>query len=194
MDLQKTESGIVLTPRERGALELYENSPDGSVSLAPKTSAEFLQLYLQGYTSEEIQKLNPGFKLGLIVKARIEHDWDRHKREYIDTLLTQTRESVQKTQLEAIRFASDGMAVHQRVLGGAFKRFLQTGDEEDLGVHKDQISIRNYKEYVALLMQLTGQDSKKQVSGEITHKVEDPRTIDAAAVEGAALLMEMDKK
>lgn len=176
-------------------MELHENGNEPS--LAPKTSAEFLNLYLNGYTCEEIRNLNPGFKLGIIVKARIEHEWDKHKKEYIDTLMTQTRESVQKIQLEAIRFASDGMSVHQRVLGSAFKKYMQTGNEEDLGTHKDQINIRNYKEYVALLMQLTGQDGKKQVSGEINHNVNvsDPaKVVDAAAVDGASLLQMLDKK
>lgn len=185
----------MLSPREKTALETHEagNEP----SLAPRTSAQFLELYLSGYTTEEIRNLNPGFKLGIIVKARIEHEWDKHKSEYIQTLLTQTRESVQKTQLEAIRFASDGMTVYQKVLGNAFKKYLQSGDEADLGPHKDQISIRNYKEYVALMLQLTGQDGKKQVSGEINHNVNvsDPtKVIDAATVEGATLLQLMDKK
>lgn len=183
-----------LSPDEKRALELYETS-DG-IPLSPATSAQFLNLYLNGYTTSEIQKMNPGFKLGIIVQAKVNHEWDRHKAEYINVLMTQTRESVQKTQLEAIRFASDGMAVHQRVLGNAFKRYLQTGNEEDLGPHKDSINIKTYKEYVALLLQLTGQDAKKQVSGEINHtvKVDDgTKTIDAATIDGSDLLKLMDK-
>lgn len=174
---------------------LYQNSPDASVSLAPKTSAEFLQLYLQGYTCREIQKQNPGFKLGLIVKARLEHGWDKQKAEYIETLMTQTRETVQKTQLEAIRFASDGMAVHQRFLGDAFKRYLQSGDPEDLGLHKGQINIRSYKEYVALMLQLTGQDAKKQqVTAVVEHRGDDAKTINAESVSGTDILALMDKQ
>lgn len=194
--LQKAqESNLVLSPREKSAVELYENSPESNVGLSPKTSSEFLQLYLAGYITEEIQKMNPGFKLGIIVKARIDHEWDRHKQEYIETLMTQTRETVLKTQLEAVRFSTDGMAVHQRVLGNAFKKYLQTGQLEDLGVHKDQINIRNYKEYVTLFMQLTGQDGKKQVTAEVTHKTEDPtKVIDVGGIDGSTLLELMDKK
>jgi vacuolar-type H+-ATPase subunit C/Vma6 len=183
------ERGIVLSPRERGALELHVGSSE--IPLAPKTSAEFLALFLNGYTTEEIQKLNPGFKLGIIVHARIEHEWDRHKQEYVDTLLTQTRETVQKTQLEAIRFASDGMTVYHRVLGAAFKKFLQSGKEEDLGkANLDTMNIKTYREYVTLLRELTGQDAKKQVSGEIVHTIErsNEKTIDAAAADGSDLL------
>ncbi len=190
--MENTLQTAVLSPEEQGALDLYRNSPDASVGLAPSTSAQFLQLYLQGYTCKEIQKQNPGFKLGLIVRARIEHGWDRQKSEYIDTLMTQTRESVQKTQLEAIRFASDGMAVHQRVLGQAFRRYLQTGDDEELGPLKDQINIRNYKEYVALMLQLTGQDKKQQVSAEIIHRDSTMKVVDASAVSGSDILAMME--
>ena len=186
------EKQVELSPREKSALELHLASSE--IPLAPKTSAEFLALYLNGYTTEEIQKMNPGFKLGIIVHARLTHDWDRHKREYIDTLMTQTRETVQKTQLEAVRFASDAMTVYHRVLGAAFKKYLQSGREEDLGKEfLGQMNIRNYKEFVALLLQLTGQDTKKQVSGEIVHKVQDSvETIDITAANGSDILKVME--
>lgn len=132
--------------------------------------------------------------MGIIVRARIDFEWDRHKNEYIQTLMVQTRESAAKTQLEAIRFASDGMAVHQQVLGNAFKRYLQTGNEDDLGPHKDAINIRNYKEYTALFLQLTGQDGKKAVDPAPPSTVDQTmKTVDSATTEGADLLKMMDK-
>lgn len=140
--------------------------------------------------------MNPGFKLGIIVLTRIQHDWDRHRAEYVQTLMTNTRETAAKVQLEAIRFASDAMAVHQRVLGNAFKKYLQTGNEDDLGPHKDAINIRNYKEYTGLFLQLTGQDKEKKVTGDIHHthtSAPDMRTIDAS-LDGADILKMMDKK
>jgi hypothetical protein len=153
-------------------------------------------LYLQGYGLEEIQRANPGFKLGILVKARIDNEWDRLKREYIETLMLSTRETVLKAQLEAVRFAADGMVVHQKLLGDAFRKYLQTGNEADLGSHKDQINIRNYKEYASLFMQLTGQDKKAQVSGDLTIKSE-PNGVtekDVATIDGAVLLQSMDTK
>lgn len=194
--IQKLEnSGIALSPNERSALDLHLKN--GDHPLSPKTSAEFLQLFLNGYTTSEIQKLNPGFKLGIIVNARIEHDWDKHKSEYINVLMTQTRETVQKSQLEAIRFAADGMTVYHKILGTAFKKYLQSGREEDLGDYAGQINIRNYKEYVSLLMQLTGQDNAKKVSGEIHHTLESQstaKTIDVGSVAGSDLLKLMENK
>lgn len=136
--------------------------------------------------------------MGIIVKARIEHDWDRHKKEYVDTLITQTRESVQKTQLDAIRLATDAMAVHQRVLGGAFKKYLQTGNEDDLGPHKDQISLRNLKEWTSLMMNLTGQDKKAAAESAPApnpmNTVEGSKSIDVAGTDGSDLLKMLDIK
>ena len=194
MLLQKLEkSGVLLAAPERAALEEYEKS--GEYPLSPRTSAEFLQLFLQGYSTAEIQKLNPGFVLGIIVAARVEHEWDRHRADYINGLLSQTRETVQKTQLEAIRFASDGMTVYHRLVGAKFKKFLQSGREEDLGELSKDISIKNYREYAGLLLQLTGQDNNKKVSGEIHHTMEPQvKPVDVSEIDGADLLKWLDEK
>jgi hypothetical protein len=195
MVLQKLEkSGVILSAPERSALELHVESKEHPLS--PKTSAEFLQLFLQGYNTSDIQKLNPGFKLGIIVAARIEHEWDRHKHEYINALMTQTRESVQKVQLEAVRFVSDALTVYRRILGDAFKRYIQSGKTEDLGEAASQINLKNYKEYVALFMALTGQGNEKKVSGEVHHTLstglDGPKTIDIT-VDGSDILKALDK-
>jgi len=194
MVLQKLEnSGVILSPQERSALELHVESNE--FSLSPKTSAEFLQLFLNGYSTSDIQKLNTGFKLGIVVAARVEHEWDRHRTEYINQLMTYSRDSVLKVQLEAVRFVGDALTVYRRILGDAFKKYIQTGKTEDLGEKGlEQINIKNYKEYVSLFMSLTGQDNQKKVSGEIHHTA-DPsmKTVDVGTSDGADLLRLLDK-
>jgi proteasome lid subunit RPN8/RPN11 len=190
------EKGISLNQSEQSALEKHLASREADQLMAARTSAEFLGLYLQGYSTVDIQKMNPGFSLGFIVKARLDYEWDKYKKEYIQALMTSTRDAVLKVQLEALRFAADGMAVHQRVIGDAFRKFLQTGRKEDLGEYKDTITVKNYKEYIALMMQLTGQDKEKKVVGDIHHThttAPDMKTIDISA-EGADILKLLDKK
>ena len=185
--VRAADQNITLSQDESKALAEHIAKKD--FSLAPRTSAEFLQLYLNGYTTSEIQKLNPGFKLGIIVAARVEYEWDRHKTEYIQTLMSQTRESVTKSQLEAVRFAADGMTVYHKVLGLAFKKYLQSGRTEDLGDFADSMNIKNYKEFVSLLMTLTGQENQKKVSGEIHHTVGGTgKTVDIGKIDGSDLL------
>lgn len=155
-----------------------------------------MQLFLNGYSLTDIQKLNPGFTLGIIAAARVEHEWDRHKNEYINQLMTYSRESVLKVQLEAVRFVGDALTVYRRILGDAFKKYIQTGRVEDLGEAVEQINIKNYKEYVSLFMTLTGQENQKRVSGEITHTMDGPttKTVNVGEVDGQDLLKLLDQK
>lgn len=149
------------------------------------------ELYIAGYDCEEISRLNPAFGLGIIVRARVDFDWDLKRQEYLDDLFFKIKEKAQQNQLEAIDFAANGMAVYRKMWNDKFKKFLQTGKEEDLGDFKN-ISFKTYKEFVELALKLTGQDAKKQVSGEVihTHKVEKP----LKQVTASELLKELDPK
>jgi hypothetical protein len=115
--------------------------------------------------------------LGIIVKARIDFDWDGKKEEYINNLFSTIKEKTTQTQLEAIEFSATSMAVFHKLWNTRFKKFLQTGDESELGDLKN-MSFKVYKEISEGLLKLTGQDKKQQViSGEVVHKIEDGKTL-----------------
>lgn len=156
-----------LTPTESEAYRKYVEA--GKPSLSPTTSAEMLRLFLLGHSCEEIAKLNPGFGLGIIVKARIEHKWDQHKEEHLDALLGDVRRLVQQTQVESVRFVADAMAAFQKMAGEKFQRYVQTGDITHLGDFKD-MGFKQYKDLLEMLQKLTGQETQKKVGGEITHR------------------------
>jgi hypothetical protein len=165
-------------------LEEYNKALKGH-PLSLHTSAQFFLLYLQGYSVADIVKVNPSFGslgLGLVLRARIDHGWDLQKEQYVASLMTQVRETVQKTQLEAIRFASDGMAVYHKMVGDKYRRYLQTGNLEDLG-DLAYMSFKQYKEFAELTLKLTGQKvDKQEISGHVTHThVTDsgPETVEA---------------
>jgi len=156
----------LLSEREQEAYNKYMH--ERGAPLAPSTAAKFFELYLNGHGCSEIQKLNPSFPLGLIVKARLDYEWDRARQDYILDLMKGIRTKVQQSQLEAIAFAADAMSTFHKLAGDKFKKFLQTGDASELGEYK--FNFRNYKEFVEMLMKMTGQDSvKSKVSGEIYH-------------------------
>lgn len=139
-----------------------------------KTSSDFFELFLQGSSCEEISKLNPAFGLGIIIKARLDHDWDGKREEYITGLFSNIKEKIQKNQLEAIEFSALSMSVFHKLWSTKFKKFIQTGNEAELGDLKD-MSFKVYKDISENILKLTGQDKKQQVvSGEIVHKVEAP--------------------
>jgi len=157
----------LLTEEERAAYNRYLEQ--GKPPLAASTSAKFFQLYLQGHSTQEIAKLFPAFGLGMIVRSRVEDGWDAQRDAHLQNLLGNIRQVAQKTQLEAVRFVADGLAVFQRLAGEKFQRYLQSGDVKDLGEYEG-ISFKQYKELLELLLKLTGQDSTKKVSGDVLHR------------------------
>lgn len=157
-----------MTQKELEAYQKYLQS--GKPDLALTTSQNFFALFLNGHTCEEIAKLNPAFGLGIIIKARVDHDWDRQREEHIQGLLASIRQTVQKTQLEGIRFVSDAITAYQKLAGEKFQRYLQTGKVEELGDLKD-MSFKTYKDLLELMMKLTGQSTEsKKVTGEVVHR------------------------
>lgn len=175
---QESTSGravAALTPRELEAYRKYVDS--GKPPLAPSTSASFFSLYLQGHTCEEISRLNPAFGLGIIVRAKVDFDWDQQRIEHIQHLLDNMRQVVQGAQLSAVQFVAEGLAVYQKRAGTAFQKYLQSGKDEDLGDYKD-MTFKTYKELLELLLKLTDQQPAQRVQGLVEHR----HTVEAAVV------------
>ena len=137
--------------------------------MAANTAANFFALYLNGYSAKEIADLNPSFGLGMIVRAKVDYEWDKARKEQLENLTSNIKAVVQKTQLEAIRFVADGLTVYQKLAGESFQKYLQTGKEDDLGDYGN-ISFSQYKALLELLLKLTGQDGNKNVSGDVVHR------------------------
>ena len=159
----------VLTKKEQEAYLKYVEA--GKPPLAPSKASDFFQLFLGGHTCDEIAKLNPAYGLGIIVRARIDFNWDLARDEHLENLLTNIKQVAQQSQLGAIRFVSDGLAVYQRLVGEKFERYLQSGDADQLGEFKD-MGFKQYKELLELLLKLTGQEgaTTKKVSGDVLHR------------------------
>lgn len=161
--------------------------------LSPKTASELFELFLNGSTCQEIAALNPGFGLGIIVRARVDFGWDEKREEYLTNLYQKAREKVQKNQLEAVDFVGNAMAVYHKLWNTKFKKFLQTGNESELGDFKSMTPAQ-YKSICELLLKLTGQENvtKSKVSGEIVHKIETPTNRAISPKEAADLLKLID--
>lgn len=163
-----------LSPAELKAYEDYAGKP----SLAPSVQMQLYQLYLNGKSCDEIVRLNPNFNLGMVVRARVENLWDEKREAHIAQLLEGVRERVQQAQLEAVNFACDLLSAVHKLQGDKLKKYLQTGNAEELEGLGGNLSLKTYKDVIELLLKLTGQDkdNKKQVTGEVLHK----HTVEAA--------------
>jgi hypothetical protein len=180
-----------LSDRELEAYERYKGPP-----LAPSVQAQLYELFLNGYDADAIQKLNPNFNLGMIVRARVDGLWDERKAAHVTGLLDGVRERVQTIQMESVHFMANLLAAAHKLHGDKLKRYLQTGDESVLG----DISIKSldgYRKAAELLLKLTGQDQKQTqvVKGEVkhTHSVEGVGGRPLTPEEAAGFLAIVDK-
>jgi hypothetical protein len=88
--------------------------------------------------------------------------------------MASARATIEKTTLEGIQFAADGMAVYHKIVGMNYRKFLQTGDKADLGDAKD-VSFRTYQGMVDLFMKMTGQG--KENRQEVVFKTDAPISV-----------------
>jgi hypothetical protein len=140
--------------------------------LAPSVQERFFESFLAGMDCAEIRRLNPQFSLGQVVYACVTGKWHERKEDHIQKLLEGAKERVQQVSLESVDFISNLLTATHKQYGDAFKRYLQSGDDKELGEMNPR-SIKQYKEIVELLMKVTGQDSSnKKISGTIKHEVE----------------------
>ncbi len=156
-----------LSEKERYAYRYYCNSEQPAV--APSLNAKLFQLFLNGKSCDEILRLNPSLSLGQIVAARVDGKWDERRDEHLDQLLTQTSLRVQQVTLETADFVCDLFAVANREHGDKLRRYLQTGNELELGDFRIT-SLANFKTAIEILQKLTGQE--RQTSTKITHSGE----------------------
>jgi hypothetical protein len=156
-----------LSPEELEAYTRYVE--EGRPPLAQSVNGQLFNLYLNGKNCKEIAAINPNLSLGLIVRAKIEGFWDEKRESHLADLLEGVRERVQQTQLEAVVFASDLMSAIHKFNGEKLKKYLQTGNPDDLAGVEMNFNLKTYSTVVELLMKLTGQDKNNNKS-EVLHK------------------------
>ena len=183
--LPELPQGVVLSEREHKAYAYWCASKEPSI--APSTSAQFFQLFLQGKSCEQIRQINPGFQLGAIVAARINGKWDEEAAVHLKDLLGKARQRIQQTTLETVDLFCDLLTAKNKLYREKVMKFIQTGNEKEIeGL--DLYGVKGYKEVIESLLKVTGQDSKK-VSGNVTVTVEPPAAAAPVTSETAAAIL-----
>lgn len=130
--------------------------------LALNLSMELFQLFLHGYTCEEIHQQNQVYDFGQILDARLRDGWDRRRHDYLDKLYANLYDRVKQTQAESVAFTTDLLAAAHRLFGTQLRKYMQSGKEEDLGHARDLIkSLEAYRKVADILLKMTGQDKDK---------------------------------
>lgn len=143
----------------------------GRHPLAPETAANFYGLFLTGTSIGEIHRLNKAFPYEAILWAAIKYDWHRQRDEYAIELQAQTAQKVMTAQLETAGLMADLLTAANKKHGLRIKKYLQSGNEADLG---DSISIENLHSLMKVaesLQKVTGQANTVKVKTENTQNV-----------------------
>lgn len=159
------EMGEVLNDEEKGVLRVHLEQ--GGLPLSVETSGKFFELFLTGTNCYDIWKLNRSFPFGAILDARIKYKWDKEKDDYAIRLQSQIKNKIVQAQLETADLMSDMLLATKKRSGEKLKRYLQSGNEEDLDGSLTIESIAGMQRILEGLMKITGQD-KTTVNRNIT--------------------------
>lgn len=140
-----------LSAREFSAYRLMVET--SQPNLAPVKQAQLFELFLSGVEPLEIVNLNPGISLGQVTRVRVEGLWDKRRQDYRDQLLFKTQERLEQTLMECYGFVSLQLTVAHKLHMKKLQKFIQTGDENDLG-NWTISGWRSYQDAIGILKQL----------------------------------------
>jgi hypothetical protein len=149
----------ILSEEENEAVKKYLES--GGKKLSTETAASFFSMYLNGYDTKEIFRLNKAFPYESILIAKVTGDWDKEKEDYLNKLQENIKEKLLKAQLESINFLSDLLSATHKKHGDKIKKFLTSGNEKDLEGTMSVDSVSQLLKVVEGLNKVTGQDRPK---------------------------------
>lgn len=182
------EMNEVLSDEEKGVLRTHLEY--GGLPISLETSTKFFELFLTNTNCHDIWKLNRSFPFGAILDARIKYKWDKEKDDYAIRLQSQIKNKIIQAQLETADLMSDMLLATKKRSGAKLKRYLQSGNEEDLDGSLTIESIAGMQRILEGLMKITGQD-KTTVNKNIT---ETRSSVDVKVVGGEPMTGNADMK
>lgn len=151
----------ILTPFESEQLAKWKRSKD-LAPLSPIVAVRMYELFLLGHSCEEIFRANEQkFPLGMILDARLRHDWDRRRDAYIESLYNEAGNSVKQRTVESAMFLGDLLAAAHIQHGDKLRKFIQTKDVNDLPDELKIDTITKYKMVIDAFKFVTGQADQK---------------------------------
>lgn len=82
----------------------------GKPGLAKSRADRMGEIYLLGYSCQDLHKWFPEYPLETLLFARAQYDWDRLREEYKKNIQAQTLNVAMQSRLESIRFLSEVVA------------------------------------------------------------------------------------
>jgi hypothetical protein len=172
-----------LTAVEREEWQKWRRT--ATAPLSPAVAVRLYELFLLGHSCDDIVRANENkFPLGMVLDARLRHEWDRRREAYLERLYSEAGENVRQRQVESAVFLTDVLAAAHVEHGDKLKKFLQTRDPKDLPDVFKVTSITTYKMVIDSLMKVTGQDKKPGDTGPAVQVIANNATLNEAPKKG----------
>lgn len=123
--------------------ELNKYIAGGGRNVAPDRAVNFLTLYLEGRSVEQIHQRFPQWPKGAFLYARYKYGWDKAREEYVESLTKEVVGRLTKVKAEVVHYLLDSLAVTHKEFARAMEVYLQNPTEDNLPRNR----IKNLKEY-----------------------------------------------
>lgn len=178
-ELAKREDAPQFTDREFEELNKHIEA-DGP-SIGTTTANNFLALYLEGQSIDQICKQFPHWPRGALLLARHVFRWDEQRDRYIEDMVSRLKERLVKVKVDVVDHLINTLAVAHKELAHDMAIYLQSPKPENLPKNR----IKSHKEYKDVLATLQaalqlGQTEKGQ-GGQI------PVMVNVNAAEGSTV-------
>lgn len=121
----------------------------GGKKLALSTAESYFNLFLNGYSIDEIHAVNPAIPKEAVLLERVSGQWDERKNKILNDLRHSVQEKLTKAHLESASLVSDLVLVANKTLSQKIKEYFRTGDENIL--KKDILNINSVQQLCKLL-------------------------------------------
>lgn len=158
-----------LSESEIKELTVYISS--GGHPLSPDVAGKLFTLFLNGSDVEELHRLNKALPLGSILDAKIRYKWTVKRDDYASELQAKIQAKVMKAQLETTELITDLLVAAKRKYGDKIKKFIQSGEDADLGNGLSIDSLTSLMRISESLQKITGQDRVQKVKTESTQNI-----------------------
>lgn len=147
-ELIKREDASQFTDEEFEELNQHLVSDGSRISVSVATN--FLALYLEGQTINQIHRQFPQWPKGALLLARFYHNWDKQKDDYVNDLIIRLKDRLSKVKVDVVNHLIDVLAVTHKEYSRDVAIYLQNPTPENLPRNRIK-SHREYKEVLATL-------------------------------------------
>lgn len=135
--------------------EINDYIANGGRPISPSAATNFLALFLEGRSIEQIHRSHAQWSRAAIQHARFVYKWDLQKGEYLTDLTRQVAQRLLKSKVDSLSFLMDRLSIAHKEFANEMEVYLQNPVDDNLPKNRIQ-SMKDYRETVKTLQELMG--------------------------------------